>query len=181
MTDPDTRRAAWIATLVAVPVALVAGLLLWPRGAGTPEPQPSTPPAPTSSASVEARELSTRAETVCRGLIARLPGTVADLPRRPVASGPEQNAAYGTVVLRCGVAPVNLPETSTATVYPLSKVCWFARTTGKETVWTTLDREVPVSVTVTGPPDETGQVTAAFSPYVVKVPAGGDPPSGCRP
>lgn len=182
MTDPDTRRAAWIATLVAVPIALLAGLALWPRDPGPPEPTPSpSQAAPTSSASMDARELTTRAATVCRGLIAMLPATtLGELPRRPVTAGPEQNAAYGHVLLRCGVDAVTLPDTSTETVYPLSKVCWVPKRVRGGTVWTTLDREVPVSVTIEGSPDETGQWVTALSRYVVKTPPGGDPPSGCR-
>ncbi|MGH3713310.1 MAG: DUF3515 family protein [Micromonosporaceae bacterium] len=180
MTDPDIRRAAWIATLIAVPVALVAGLALWPRDPGPPQPDASRKPAPTVSASVDARKLSDRATLVCRGLLAKLPGKLGDLPRGPVSAGPEQNAAYGSVlVLRCGVTPVTLPETSTATVYPLSGVCWFPQRAGTAMVWTSLDRQVPVSVTITGTSDAQGQWIAGLSRYVARTPYGGKPPSGC--
>ncbi|MGH3738099.1 MAG: DUF3515 family protein [Micromonosporaceae bacterium] len=180
MTDPELRRAAWIATLIAVPVAVLAGLALWPRDPGPPKPDASRAPQPTTSASVDARELSSRAALICRGLVAKLPERVGELPRRAVSAGAEQNAAYGHLLLRCGVDPVTLPETSTETVYPLSKVCWRAVTDRDSTVWTTLDREIPVSVTVSGPPEETGQLIAALSRYVAETPTGGDPPSGCR-
>lgn len=185
MSDPASRRAAWTATLVAVPVALLAGLLTFWLLGGPPEsdgqrPGSSPSPAPTTAVSAEARDLSPRTATVCRGLLARLPGTIRSLPQREVTAGAEQNAAYGEppVQLRCGVARKTLPDTSTATVYPLSGACWLPNRTG--TVWTTVDREVPVAILVPKSRPEPGQWVAAFSRYVAKTPPYADAPSGCR-
>lgn len=181
MSDPVVGRAARLATLVAVPVALaVAVLLVWLTG---PQPQddPQAQPAAEATApvSVAARTLTPRDMTVCRALLAKLPETVRGERQRPVTAGPEQNAAYGEppLLVRCGVPAVTLPATSTETVYPLSRVCWVADRTGR--VWTTLDREVPVSVTVPDALPEPGQWVAAFSRYVATTPRGGSPPSGC--
>ncbi len=175
-------RAARVATLVAVPVALaVAVLLIWLTGT-RPEADPRVRPAADASAPVPvaARTLAPRDMTVCRALLAKLPDTVRGERQRPVTAGPEQNAAYGEppLLIRCGVPAVTLPATSTETIYPLSRVCWVPDRTGR--VWTTLDRQVPVSVTVPDALPEPGQWVAAFSRYVATTPQGGSPPSGCR-
>lgn len=185
MSDPVARRAARWATLIAVPVAfLVAALLLWlVAGQSGDRDEPAGGPPGSASADVPvempARALSPRAAEVCRALLARLPESVRGLPQRPVTGGPEQNAAYGEppLLVRCGVTRVTLPATSTRTVYPLSRVCWVADRTGR--VWTTLDREVAVSVTVPASLSEPGQWVMAFSRYVAATPQGGSPPSGC--
>lgn len=180
--DPDARRAARIATLVAVPAALLTGVLLFTllRGPGQPTPDDTGAPAPTGPVAMQTRDLTPRAATVCRALLAKLPGKVRGLPQRVVTAGAEQNAAYGEppIKLRCGVAPVSLPATSTKTVYPLSGACWLPKRGGAE--WITLDREVPVAITVPGELSEPGQWVAAFSPYVADTPARERAPSGCR-
>jgi hypothetical protein len=184
VTDPESRRAARIATLIAIPAALLAGVLaLWLAGGfggpGNP-PKPKPRPTPTAPVSMAARDLSTHAAEVCRALLSDLPDSVRDLPRRPVTAGAEQNAAYGEppVRLTCGVPEPKFA--ATATVYPLSGVCWLPRKADDGTVWTTVDREVPVAVTVPGPRAESGQWAAAFSRYVKKTPVAKDVPSGCR-
>lgn len=174
-------RAARVATLVAVPVALaVAVLLIWLTSARPEDDSPARPATGTTApVSVAARTLAPRDMTVCRALLAKLPETVRGERQRPVTTGAEQNAAYGEppLLVRCGVQAVTLPATSTEAVYPLSRVCWVPDRTGR--VWTTLDREVPVSVTVPETLSEPGQWVAAFSRYVATTPAGGSPPSGC--
>ncbi|MQA27969.1 MAG: DUF3515 family protein [Micromonosporaceae bacterium] len=188
MADPDTRRAARIATLVAIPAALLtAALLLWLLGGpGAPDasrtPDAARTPVPSGPVTMASRDLAPRAATVCRALLAKLPSTIRELPQRVVTSGAEQNAAYGEppILLRCGVEPVTLPKTSTAVVYPLSGACWLPKKTREGTVWTTLDREVPVSVTVPKSLPEPGQWVAALSPHVADTPARERAPSGCR-
>ncbi|MGH3663119.1 MAG: DUF3515 family protein, partial [Micromonosporaceae bacterium] len=141
----DTRRAAFLATLLAVPAALLAGLLTLWLGAGggpadQPTPTPSAAPSATASVSAAARDLAKSDAATCRGLLARLPDTLRGLRQRPVSAGAEQNAAYGQppIVLRCGVAQPDVAPT--ATVYSLSTVCWVPTKTKRATVWTTLDR-----------------------------------------
>src|SRR5690349_2785212 len=149
MADRPKRPAWVVATLTALPVALVAGLIaFWSlggfRSAPAPAPSPSRSGA-TGPVAVEAPSLAEPAATACRALLAGLPDRDGDLPRRPVTAGAEQNAAYGDppVVLACGV-PKPPPPASTATVLQLSGVCWFADHRSDATVWTTLDRTVPV-------------------------------------
>src|SRR5690606_23942951 len=139
-------------------------------------------PVVSSSVSMPAPSLSERAAVVCRGLIARLPDELGGLPRRPVTDGSEQNAAYGEPPrqVACGAQPVVLPSDSTATVYLLQDVCWYAEQTADGTRWTTVDREVPVAVTIPASVSEPGQWVAALSKYVAATPSGGQPPSGCR-
>jgi hypothetical protein len=127
------------------------------------------------------RTLTPEATEICRAIVADLPDTVAGSARRPVSAGAEQNAAYGDppVTLACGTGPP--PVENTATVFPLSGVCWFSQAAPDATVWTTVDRAVPVSVTVPGPQDASAQTVIGFSAAV----GAADPvratgvPSGC--
>jgi hypothetical protein len=180
VSDPVVRRAARVAAFVALPVTLAVAVLLI-RVTGAPPGDDSQAPAAEATApvSVTTRALAPRDAKVCRALLARLPAAVRGERQRPVTTGAEQNAAYGEppLVLRCGAPTVTLPAASAETVYPLSRVCWVPDRTGR--VWTTLDRDVPVSVTVPKTLSEPGQWVAAFSRYVATTPEGGSPPSGC--
>jgi hypothetical protein len=153
MADPDTRRAARIAAFVAVPVAVVAGLVAFqvmspdePAGPGTaaasPRPVPSTP------VPMSAPPLSERTATVCRALFAKLPDRFGDLARRPVAAGPEQNAAYGEppVTLSCGVQGPTPPDG--AQYFEVNGVCWYTEDVTGDRRWSLQGREVPLVVTV---------------------------------
>ncbi len=126
-----------------------------------------------------APSLTPREATVCRALLSRLPDEVGPgLARRPVTAGAEQNAAYGEppVLLSCGGA--NQPIAPDATVYPLGGVCWYGERAGDATVFRTVDREVPVRVTV--PAEYQGQLIVAFSaPVASAVPALPRVPAGC--
>lgn len=179
--DPIRRRAAIIATLVAVPVAL-AVLLVSVFVLSSPEPPAPQPTGsvPTEPVTVAARDLSPEATGLCQAVIADLPDTAAGQPRRPVTAGSEQNAAYGDppIIVECGTT---LPEVGdTDLVYPLSGVCWYSVTEADRTVWTTVDRTVPVTVTVPGPPDGAAQYVVPLSTAIRdNLPARDTAPSGC--
>jgi len=185
VADRATRGAARLAAAVALPAALVAGFIAYRvlSPSGTTHPAASASPGPQSSAPVAmpAPPLAERPATVCRALLSRLPAALRDRQRRPVTAGPEQNAAYGdpAITLACGaprpsVNPVDI-------VYPLSGVCWYAVEGPAATTWTTVDREVPVAVTVPTGYSQPGQWVIEFSPAVgTAVPAGGNPPGGCK-
>ncbi|GAA4676730.1 DUF3515 family protein [Phytohabitans rumicis] len=166
-------------------VAVVAFFAVRPDDdtpAAAPSPSPSASPAPRSTAPVQmaAPALSERAAVVCRALLSQLPNAVRDLRQRPVTAGSEQNAAYGdpAITVACGVPPTSYPPTDW--VYPLNRVCWHSAQRAGATVWTTVDREVPVQVTVPGSYDQPGQWTLAFSdPVVASVPSIKDVPTGC--
>lgn len=185
--DRTTRQAAVWATAVAVPLTLVVALLavLATRPDDTPAaaPSPTAPrPQSTTPVAMPAPELSTRAATVCRALLSQLPASIRELSQRPVTAGPEQNAAYGdpAITVSCGVAMPEIPPTDL--VYPLSRVCWHSADRPEATEWTTVDREVPVRVTVPKRYDEPGQWTIAFSdPVVATVPSLEQIPTGCGP
>ncbi|MGW1057542.1 DUF3515 family protein [Micromonospora rubida] len=184
--DRANRRAALVATLIAVPVTVaVAGFTLAKLAPGTPavEPAPSATSArPQSTAPVEmtAPKLPDRPETVCRALTSQLPSTVRGLGQRPVTAGPEQNAAYGDPALTVACGGDEPTPGSTDDVWVVNKVCWYAVEGPDATVLTTLDRETAVRVTV---PHAHGSALQWVSPIsdvvVASVPSGGTVPAGC--
>lgn len=187
MTDPVTRSAAKLAALVAIPVAVLAGIGIFlllsgalDRDASPPAPTPTGPVA-TGPVEMAAPELSERAEIVCRALLSQLPAADLDgLVRRPVTAGPEQNAAYGDppVTVACGVPPAEVPPT--AFLPSLSGVCWYQVEGPDASLWTTVDREVPVRVRVTGDFEGPGQRVVPISDTVAEtIRSISEVPSGC--
>ncbi|HET8683088.1 MAG TPA: DUF3515 family protein [Micromonosporaceae bacterium] len=181
MADPTFRSARRVATLIAVPVAVLTAVAVFALLGGFDRPpaasdQPSASreaiavrPMATFPVAVGAPPLAAGQAAVCRALLSRLPDTLGTGPRRPVTAGLEQNAAYGgdpPVVLACGFGPV-APLAPQDVVYQLSRVCWQVVELPAETVWTTVDREVPVTVTVPRAYDEPGQVVIELVPAVL--------------
>ncbi|GAB1693996.1 DUF3515 family protein [Krasilnikovia sp. M28-CT-15] len=168
--DRTTRTAALWATVVAIPVAVLVGFLVFtqvlrpdepaaaptaagPSAARTPATVPDTP------VPMAAPRLSGRTAQVCQAVTSRLPETVRDLPARAVSAGPRQNAAWGEppITLACGVPQPAMCATvdGGAGCVPLDTellnmngVCWYARQDPAGPVFTTMDRDVPVQVTV---------------------------------
>ncbi|GII20699.1 DUF3515 domain-containing protein [Planosporangium mesophilum] len=177
---PRTTPAR-LATLVALPVAVLVGLIaFWSLGgfksdrSERPRPQ-STAPVPMTATSLAPADAA-----ACRELLNRLPGALRDRPRRPVTAGPEQNAAYGDppITLSCGAPPVSPP--AGADVYLLSGVCWYSQSGGGSTVWTTVDRQTPVRVTVPDAYRPPGQWVIEFSgPITTTLPRAANVPAGC--
>jgi hypothetical protein len=65
-------------------------------------------------------------------------------------------------------------------VYLLSGVCWHEAAASGATVWTTLDRLVPVAVTVPSSYAQPGQWVARFSgPLISAMPSISNVPPGC--
>lgn len=186
--DRSTRRAALIAAAVALPVTVaVAGFTfasLAPDAEPTTTPSPSVTAArPQSTTPVEmaAVPLAERPATVCRALLSQLPPAVRDLPQRPVTAGAEQNAAYGdpALTVACGGTEPSFPATDG--VWVVNGVCWYSRPEGGVTVLSTVDREVPVRVSVPAAYEQPLQWVAPISQAVVaSVPSGGTIPAGCR-
>lgn len=174
--DPIRRRAAIIATLVAVPVALAVLLIgVFVIGGGQ-----SPAPVPTSPVTVAERDLSPEVAGLCQAVIADLPDTAAGQARRPVSAGSEQNAAYGDppIIVECGTTQPAVGDTDL--VYPLSGVCWYSVTEADRTVWTTVDRTVPVTVTVPGPSEGAAQFVVPFSDAIgTNLPLRDTMPTGC--
>jgi hypothetical protein len=148
---------------VALGVLLVSALVY--DGFGTDEPAP----AATGPVTTAARDLPDETAAACQGLIADLPGTVAGRARRPVTAGAEQNAAYGdpAITLECGTTQpaVGLIEEVFNLAPPAGTgggVCWYPTAGDNATIWTTVDRRVPVTVTVPGAREGSAQSLVAF-------------------
>jgi Protein of unknown function (DUF3515) len=182
--DQSNRSAARLATLAALPLAVLAGLLVYwllggfgPSGGdgqGRPHGQATAP------VSVPAPALGEPAATVCRTLVERLPDTVNGSPRRPVTSGDGQNAAYGDppVVLSCGTTPPAIPPD--AQLIGLSGVCWWPEDRSGSAVWTTVGRQVPVQVTVPKTDEGSSQWVIDFVPAISSaVPLAASAPASC--
>ncbi|GAA1628277.1 DUF3515 family protein [Catellatospora bangladeshensis] len=177
------RSAKTIATAIAVPLALAAGFGFFQamRPPAEPAAAPSASAAPrvmpTAPVAVPAPSLNARQTTVCRALLSQLPDRLQDLPRRDVTAGHEQNAAYGdpAVTVACGAAPVpSLPPEEK--VWTLNGVCWHQR----DEVWTTVDREVPVQITMPLAYQPPGQwIIGLSNTLVATVPSAATIPAGC--
>jgi hypothetical protein len=186
MTDPIRRGAARAATLVAVPLAAVVLLVsvLVYGGFGSDEPAP----AATDPVTMAQRDLTPETLAACQQLVAKLPTTLGTRNQRPVTAGEEQNAAYGDppVTLECGTDMPTVGATdevvNLAAPGADSGVCWHPIDGDNRTVWTTVDRQIPVTVTVPGPPDGAAQSVVPFSQAIGEnLPPRGAPeiPSGC--
>nr|WP_239140204.1 DUF3515 domain-containing protein [Plantactinospora endophytica] len=183
--DRTTRQAALWATVVALPLTALVAVLVFgqlnPDPADRPAPTPtSAAPQATTPVQMAAPALAERPATVCRALLSRLPATLRDLGQRPVTAGPEQNAAYGdpAVTLACGVARPSVP--AVADLWMVNGVCWFTEHGTDGLVLTTVDREVPVRLTVPAKQEQTVQWAAPVSETLVaSVPSVPDVPSGC--
>jgi hypothetical protein len=187
-TAPDrtTRSAALWATVVAVPVAVLVGLLIFwrvvPSGEAA-QPGPSvTQPAvtPTTAVRMAAPKLTAQTAQVCLAVTSQLPTKVRDLPARKVSAGPEQNAAYGepAITVACGVPQPTLCERVDgghagcvpldATMLAMNGVCWYGADGPATDLFTTMDREVAVQVAVPSSYEQAGQWANEFSDAVVK-------------
>ncbi|MEH0840948.1 DUF3515 family protein [Micromonospora sp. CPCC 205711] len=185
--DRSTRRAALVATLVAVPVTVAVAAVAFAKLApDSPSAAPnptvtSARPQATGPVEMAAPALAARPATVCRALVSQLPDTIRDLGQRPVSAGPEQNVAYGdpAVTVSCGGASPTVGATDD--VWTVNKVCWFAKEETDATVLTTVDRETPVTLRV---PRSYGQALQWAPPIadtiIAAVPSGGTAPAGCR-
>lgn len=186
--DRSNRGAALIATAVALPATVLAGVLAFNQFApDQPESEPSasaTAPAPLATTPVEmaAPALAERPATVCRALLSQLPPAIRELPQRPVTAGPEQNAAYGdpALTVACGGAAPTVADTDK--LWLVNRVCWYGSEAAGSTVLSTVDRETTVTVRV---PDDYDQPLQWVSPIsetiIATVPSVADAPTGCRP
>jgi hypothetical protein len=163
--DPVRRRAAAVATAVAVPLTVVLALLLARPGSA---PAPTAPSAPAALPPIRVAAPpapSAAGQRSCRELISALPTTLGDRPARPVDSPSPYVVAWGDppVVLRCGVArPAAFIATADTLV--ISGVTWFAERRGASTSWTVVDR--PVYVEVVAPADDASDPPARLATAV---------------
>ena len=177
MADPVTRGAAKVAALIALPLALVAGLIaFWQLGGFDGGGKSTTTATPgvgaTGVVSMAVPKLSPSDATMCLAFVAQLPDKLGNLPQRPVtAGGNQQNAAYGAppVTVACGAPAASYAPD--ATLYLVGKVCWYADDSNPQaTAWTTVDRQVPIRVEL--PKSYEGQLMQEFSsPIIASVPS----------
>ena len=184
--DPAARSAALWATAIAVPVAVLVGLLIFSQvirhaePKATPSAAASAPVAvPSAPVQMAAPRLDARPAAVCLAVTSQLPTTLRDLPARKVTAGPEQNAAYGEppITVACGGPRPVMCTTMTDTngcvpldteLLNMNGVCWFAAPQTGQTAFTTMDREVPVTVTVPTSYQQGAQWANEFSDIVVE-------------
>jgi hypothetical protein len=152
-----------LATLVALPVALVVGVVAFWLLGGFPSAHRPAGPQASGPVTVANPSLDPHAAEVCRALVAKLPDSLSDRARRPVSTGTEQSAAYGdpAIVLTCGGAQPKVADD--AQLLGLSGVCWVQ----DQRTWTTVYREVPVRVTVPAAYAQPGQWVVDFSAPIV--------------
>ncbi|MEV6298591.1 DUF3515 domain-containing protein [Actinoplanes sp. NPDC051861] len=192
--DRTTRVAALWATAVAVPVAILVAVLAFmtiqPEKSDKSLQQPqAVPSAPVTMAE---RPLDDKSRTACLAVTSQLPSTVRDLQPRQVTAGHEQNAAYGEppLTVQCGVQQPIMCKTiddETPGCVPMdtellimNQVCWYAKAETGAATFTTMDREVPVRVTVPDGYENPAQWANEFSDTVVKtVKSKTESPYGC--
>lgn len=186
-SEVKSRLPAIVATVVAVPVAVVAGIAVFNAIA----PEPDAAHEDLSPVSVTVPALNDDEAVVCLALTATAPDEAGGLHARPVEGGlpdggtvepkiaaAEAVMAYGdpATVATCGAAPVTVEDT--ALVYKLNGVCWYSDEAGLE--WTTLDRQVPVGVSVPEGNEQPVDVLNDLSTVIAeKVPAAESAPTGC--
>ncbi len=146
---------------------------------------------PATPVEMAAPKLSGRAAQVCLAVTSQLPAQVRNLPARKVSAGPEQNAAYGEppLTVACGVAQPRMCEALGETgcvpldteLLIMKRVCWYAAQTPDGPTFTTMDREVPVRVTVPAGFPQPAQWANEFSDIVVQTDRSKTEgvPSGC--
>ena len=195
--DRATRGAALWATAVAVPIAVVVGLLMFwrlaPEGdAATPTPSAEAS-APATPVRMAAPKLDAHTAQVCLAVTSQLPGELRNLPARKVSAGPEQNAAWGEtpITVACGVTRPAMCERVDgghpgcvpldAVMLKMNGVCWWGLDGPATDVFTTMDREVAVQVSVPGSYEQTAQWANEFSDAVVRTvkSSAKGMPSGC--
>ncbi|WP_026929542.1 DUF3515 family protein [Glycomyces tenuis] len=175
------KLPAVVATAVAVPVAAVAGVVVF--NLIEPAAEDSRFDEDLSAVSVEVPRLSDEDAVVCLAMTAQAPESVAELPARPVEGGEHASEfvlAYGdpAVVATCGAEAVEVEDT--AVVYMLDGVCWFTDEAGDGTEWVTVDRRIPVGVAVPADYEQPVDVLNGLSGAIGEaVPVSEDAPSGC--
>jgi hypothetical protein len=197
--DRGTRSAAIWATAIALPVAVLVGVLIFSHVNRSTTPKAASASAAASVAAVPstpvqmaAAKLSARQTEVCLAVTSQLPTQLRNLPARKVTAGPEQNAAYGEppITVACGLPQPKMCATLTATkgcvpldteLLNMNAVCWYADEQTGQTAFTTMDREVPVTVTVPTSYQQAAQWANEFSDLVVETDKSLDAgvPSGC--
>ena len=140
----------------------------------TADPRGELPPVP-----VDTPEVTPAAELACPVLMGQLPLELAGETSRMVDSDSLFAYAWGDppAVLVCGAEPPAGFVVGGPQAFAVNGVQWFVDTTDPDVyVWTTVDRNVPVQVTVPSSADSAvptalSPIIATAIPYVDPVPA----------
>lgn len=155
----------------------------------TSVPQDDTP-VDDSPVTVEVPEVNDdETAVICRALLAQSPDAVVDHSARGVeaaddsdaASISELVAAWGdpALVMRCGVDDVEVEDTDV--VYQWADTCWAVDEGEEQHVWTSVDRQVPVEISVPAEYEQSGELVSVLSPVVGEAVPGTDEfPTGCE-
>lgn len=167
---------ARIATYVAVPVALIVGVVTAVVISRVPV-QSDTPAGTTAAITNVAPTSAGAGAALCKDLLDALPASVGELTQRPVP-GNSVAAGWGDppVVLVCGVPkPEGLVATSELS--GVNNVSWLVKNAidtssygipGENTVWTAVDRKVYVTVAIPNSQDNPS-VMSPLSTVIDKV------------
>jgi hypothetical protein len=186
MSESPTRSAARLAALIAIPIALVCGVLAFftlhhtLNAGATASPTPSaSASADTSPVVVPAPALDATDKQMCLAFVAALPTKLRNLPERHVTAGAEQNAAFGTppITAECGATESQVAQT--ADILVASDVCWYALQNAQATVLTTLDRTVPIAITVPNSYSGAGQWATEFRNAIISAVPSKPTPYNC--
>jgi hypothetical protein len=177
--DASTRRAALIASAIALPVTVVLAFVFTSGEAtrktqASPSATSSAPAVPLTAVEVAAPPApSADTEQACVKVLSQLPiSLTADLPPRRVNSTSALVRAWGepAVVVRCGVpALTNLTPADGEQILAVNGVNWLPVQTSSATVFTTVDRSVAVELTV--PKASVAQPLPLISNAVGQLPA----------
>ena len=181
-----------IATAVALPVvvavAVVVNVVRGPDDdSGTSGPVAEVSGATTEPGraddlppvTVQTPAVTPAADLACPVLMKQLPLELLGEPSRLVKSDSPYAYAWGDpqVVLRCGVDPPAGYVVGAAAIQ-IDQVQWFVDTTTSKdsTIWTTVDRNVPVEISVPASSDSSsvtqlGKIIGTAIPYTDPVPA----------
>lgn len=170
------RRAALIATAVAVPVVVVLLVLInvfGPDDVGDEGDSPvaevsgqTNRPRDDSPVPVDTPPITTEADAACPALMSQLPLELADNQSRRVDSDSPFAYAWGdpAQVLICGVAEPELAENRNQPI-EVNGVGWSVDTTDPAVnVWTTIDRSVPIQLQI--PSSQDGSTPTLLSPII---------------
>jgi hypothetical protein len=150
--DPATRRAAYIATAVTLPIFVVVALLLGNASGSDTKAKSAAPLPPISLAPPPANPA---ADAACTALLGVLPVDISTsngaISARPVHSTSPYVEAWGNpaIVMRCGVPrPKQLTINSGALLILIDGVNFLPVKQGKVTAYTSVDRSAYVEISV---------------------------------
>lgn len=141
----NLRSTPVLAALIALPVALLAGVVVFAAMGGF---DPNSRVHSGEPVSVTAPPSIAGADAACSTLMKNLPKTLAGQEAREVIGAPTNRAAaWGAppIILRCGVEK---PAVVVGDLQGVEGIFWYGRPVDSNVVWTTTDLPVNVEVTV---------------------------------